>query len=248
MLSRLEVPSVSLVHTNDRNLPSGFASGCLMNYNKQRVLLSVFHAMKEGPQPALFLGWEPTMRRVMLRRVGGFNFLAKAEFALGTRLEDSSFSEIDFSYANVPAEDAPQLQEIDPHTGNILKSRACTIWDESAIAEPDNDSEYGFAGHTMPSLEDHSLIAADVQFCFTELRVCFPLSYLRTEGDMHVFRLPVKHPGHEYFRGCSGAPIIDETGKVVALVCKGDLGDSIIYGISLRRYQVALDIHTGRMS
>jgi hypothetical protein len=66
------------------------------------------------------------------------------------------------------------------------------------------------------------------------------------EDDLLAFHLPVEHPGHEYFYGCSGAPIIDAEGHVVALVCKGDMETSTVYGISLRRYQVALDIHVGR--
>ena len=153
---------------------------------------------------------------------------------------------VDFAYVDVPADLQPRLEKIDPHTGNILESRACTVWPPSAIAEPKVGVRYGFAGHTKPSLEGHSLLAADVKFCCTELRVCFPLSFVGQRDDLCVFQLPVEHPGHDFFKGCSGVPIIDEKGRVVALVCQGSIEDSMIYGITLRRYRFALDIHTGR--
>jgi hypothetical protein len=246
MLSKLEVSSVALAKINETNLPEGFASGCLMDYHGHRLLLTVAHAAHEGPPLALALGWDPALRRVKLWRFGGLNFLARAQLSTGMKLEEMKLNEVDFAYVDVPFEHEPRLEKIDAQTGNIVESRACTIWPASAIAEPQAGVRYGFAGHTKPSLEDHTLIAADVKFCFTELRVCFPLSFVEQREDLFAFRLPVEHPGHEYFRGCSGAPIVDEEGRVVALVCEGSLEDSIIYGISLRRYQVALDVHTGR--
>lgn len=162
------------------------------------------------------------------------------------KLEEMKFAEVDFAYVDVPLEHEPMLEKIDPQTGSIIESRACTVWPARAIAEPEAGIRYGFAGHTKPSLEAHPLIADDVKFCFTDLRVCFPLTYVGRHDDLFAFQLPVEHPGHDFFRGCSGAPIIDEEGRVVALVCEGSIADSIIYGVSLRRYQFALDIHIGR--
>lgn len=246
MLSELEVSSVALAKINEVNLPEGFASGCLMDYHGHRLLLTAAHAAHEGPSLALALGWDPALRRVKLWRFGGLNFLARGQLGTGMKLEEMKIAAVDFAYVDVPPEHQPRLEKIDSQTGNIIESRACTIWPASAIAAPKAGVRYGFAGNTMPSLEDHTLIAADVKFCFTELRVCFPLSFVGERGDLLAFRLPVEHPGHEYFHGCSGAPIIDEEGRVVALVCEGSIEDSMIYGIWLRRYQVALDVHIGR--
>jgi hypothetical protein len=247
MLSKLEVSSVALAKINEANLPDGFASGCLMDYHGRRLLLTVAHATHKGPPLALALGWDPALRRVKLWRFGGLNFLARGQLSTGIKLQEMKLDEVDFAYVDVPSEHEPRLEKIDAQTGNIVESRACTIWPATAIAEPEAGVRYGFAGHTKPSLEDHALIAADVKFCFTELRVCFPLSFVEQREDLFAFRLPVEHPGHEYFRGCSGAPIIDDEGRVVALVCEGSVEDSIIYGVSLRRYQVALDVHIGRL-
>jgi hypothetical protein len=247
MQSKLEISSVALAKINDVNLPEGFASGCLMDYHGHRLLLTVAHATHTGPPLALTLGWDPVIRRVKLWRFGGLNFLARGQLNTGIKLEEMKIKQVDFAYVDVPVDIEPRLEKIDAQTGDIVESRACTVWTGDAIAEPDAGVRYGFAGHTKPRLEDHALIAADVKFCFTELRVCFPLSFVGQRDDLLAFQLPVKHPGHDFFRGCSGAPIIDEEGRVVALVCEGNLEESIIYGVSLRRYQVVLDILVGRL-
>lgn len=247
MQSTLEVSSVALAKLNDANLPDGFASGCLMDYHGRRLLLTVAHAAQQGPPLALALGWDPAMRRVKLWKLGGLNFLGRGEFVTGMELHQLKVKEVDFAYVDVPSNLEPRLEKIDSHTGKIVESRACTVWPADAITEAVPDTRYGFAGHTKQSLEEHALIADDVTFCFSELRVCFPLSFVGAQDDLLRFQLPVEHPGHDYFRGCSGAPIIDEEGRVVALVCQGNLDESAIYGISLRRYQVALDVHTGRL-
>jgi len=57
----------------------------------------------------------------------------------------------------------------------------------------------------------------------------------------------MKHPGHDDFRGCSGAPIIDTKGNVVALVCHGDDASDEIFGISIKDYQLSLDILVGNI-
>src|SRR3546814_18916949 len=74
--------------------------------------------------------------------------------------------------------------------------------------------------------------------------VVYPgLRYERTEGGYHVFQLPVQHPGHDAFQGCSGAPILDMERRVVGLVCSGSIPDNTISCVSLARYGVALDAH-----
>jgi hypothetical protein len=181
------------------------------------------------------------MRRMKLWQLGALNFLAHIQL----NLVDAE--EVDFAYVDLPAEcEPPLLQTISPHTGQIVESRPCLVWTEGAIAEPKEDATYGFAGHTKHSLEDHPIIADDVKFSFTKLLVCFPLSFIGARDDLLLFKLPAAHPGHDVFSGCSGAPIVDLEGNIVALVGGGHLTESLIFGISLRRYQIALDVHVGR--
>ena len=73
------------------------------------------------------------------------------------------------------------------------------------------------------------------------------LKYVGTEDSYYVFELPFEHPGHEFFKGCSGAPILDSRGNIVALVCSGDIDRNAIIGISLNKYKIALDVTFGNM-
>ncbi len=58
---------------------------------------------------------------------------------------------------------------------------------------------------------------------------------------MHYFKMPEKHPGHEWFKGCSGAPIIGEDGKVVSLVSGGCTETNEIFGNNLSKCIRTLD-------
>lgn len=243
--SELEVSSVSLVPLDNRDLPGGMGSGCLMDYYGHRLLLTVLHNTFSGRPLALEIEWVEEKRRMAMWKLGGLHSLDRAQLDPGGNLRAQP-GYIDFAYVDLPTDIAPRLQKIDWYTTQITESRPATVWSASAISEPTASARYGFAGHTKPSLEDHSLVVPDVKCRFTELRTCFPLTYVASQGDFHLFRLPVEHPGHDSFKGCSGAPIIDEDGHVVALVSRGDTEQSLIYGLSLQRYRFALDIHTGR--
>ncbi|MFI3035873.1 hypothetical protein ACH54D_03210, partial [Atlantibacter hermannii] len=104
--------------------------------------------------------------------------------------------------------------------------------------QPYANTKYGFCGLIKPSIDqcggNNSLV--------TEPRIYTGLEYLRTEGDYHYFKLPFKHPGHQHFQGCSGAPIIGEDGKLVALVCGGNIDTDELWGISLKAYKFAVDV------
>ena len=103
MQAILEVSSVALAKIDTSNLPVGFASACLMDYHGRRLLLAVAHAARKGPPLALALGWEPSMRRVKLWRLGGLNFLVRGELDRGaTALDQMKVTDVDFAYPMFP--------------------------------------------------------------------------------------------------------------------------------------------------
>jgi len=91
------------------------------------------------------------------------------------------------------------------------------------------------------------MFSTDNWFLFSESRLVLYMKYVGKEGELYKFKLPQKHPGHEYFRGTSGAPIIDNEGNTIALVCEGDIDEDLIFGISIRQYKSALDIEVGNV-
>ncbi|MEA9566257.1 hypothetical protein [Xanthomonas sp. WHRI 8932A] len=160
------------------------------------------------------------------------NFLAKATLA-SPKLRD-----VDFSYVELPQDIVAYRQEIEVPTNKIKAEAHITVHALTLVEVPSADDTFGFCGMVLPAQEKHF-----GQLYFSgEVRIYEGLSFIRTEGDYHVFKLPFKHPGHLHFKGCSGAPIINGAGVPVALVCEGREEQDEIWGISLAAYKVAVDI------
>jgi hypothetical protein len=229
------VSSVLLKEIGPDKLPKRLGSGCLIDYEGKRILLTVSHTTKNQGKWCMELRYEPG-KGTSLYSLGAMNFLAKGSLA-STSLED-----IDFSYVEVPASLQPKRQEI-LSAIEIGEEIPVTVHRLDFHVKPSADSRYGFCGAVMPSLEKHpsdTLLVA-------ELKIYEGLSYLRNEDDYYVFKLPMPHPGHEHFHGTSGAPVIDDEGRVVALVCSGCVETDEIFAISVARYRSVLDILVGKI-
>jgi hypothetical protein len=99
------------------------------------------------------------------------------------------------------------------------------VFETDLTALPVPGRWYGFAGEIKPEKHGPNWAAT---------HVTYPgLTYLSSEREVHTFSLPVQHPGHEEFRGCSGAPIVGNDGEVVALVLRGCPMKNTIEGLSL---------------
>lgn len=138
---------------------------------------------------------------------------------------------MDFSYVEVPSNFESFFQKINLN-GDILQEiprKVCPI----SFEQPDKDELFGFAGQVLPDFikGEYGRI-----YLKTEQKIYTDLKYKGKLNDYYIFELPYNHPGHEYFKGCSGAPIINKCGNVVALVCKGYEETNLIYGIALKEY------------
>ena len=228
--NRILLSSIPLRKINDELLPVGIASGCLIDYLDTRIVLSVFHATRRDDNWALEVKYEHG-KGTQLYRPGGFHHLGEMKLGI------AKISEIDFSYREVSSDLETYFQEISP-SGAIGTERVREVFKPDFSVQPNTNEVYGFAGQVMPEMHGTSALV-------TETQVCHGLKFIGTESDYHVFELPFPHPGHERFRGCSGAPIIDTKGNVVALVCHGDIERNAIFGISLNKYKIALDVTYG---
>lgn len=232
----LWLSSVPLFRLNSQRLPTGSASGCLIDYSGKRVLLTVSHATGDQQNWAIQLRYLPS-KGTETYQLGAMNFLAKAS------LSEPKFKDVDFSYVEIPHTICAYRQEIEP-PANVVKSETLiTVHTPSLEDTPKSGENFGFCGMVLPTSENHF----GQTYIGGELRVYSGLSFLRTEHDYHVFSLPAPHPGHEYFEGCSGAPILSSTGSLVALVCKGSEKTNEIWGISVRAYKTPIDILVGNV-
>lgn len=232
-INQLRLSSVQLNLLNATRIPVEFASGCLIDYHGKRVLLTVAHATGNQGNWAVQVRYVPG-KGTENYQLGAMHFLA------GASLSNPTLKDIDFSYVEVPATLHPFRQDV--ACKDVVKSETpVTIHKPSLEDLPQAGGNYGFCGMVLPTHEAH---LGDF-YVGGELRVYSELMYSRTEGDYHVFSLPFKHPGHEYFRGCSGAPVLSESGALVGLVCKGCEEKNEISAISVSAYKVAIDILVG---
>ena len=212
-------------------MPISLASGCLIDYGEKRILLTVQHATGDMDNWAAEIKFEQH-KGTKLYQLGSMNFLKSIS------INKLNVTDVDFSYIEVPKGFESFHQEIDP-SGNISSEIPRKICTALFDVEPSSNESFGFSGQVVPERVGNLLI--------TQHRVYDGLKYKESIEDYHVFELPGKHPGHEHFQGCSGAPIIDTKGNAVALVCKGDEDKNLIYGVSLKKYEVAIAATYGNL-
>lgn len=233
---QLFLSSVLLKKIGRSNLPVAMATGCLVEYQDKHLLLTVSHATGDQGKWALELRYDPRMGKTALYSLGPMQFLKKGSLKLGT-VED-----IDFSYTEVPQDVRAYRQEI-VNRSEVKDEMPVTVHRIDLDVKPSTTQKYGFCGAVLPSVEIHH----EQNYLFAELKIYDDLSYLRSEDDYHIFKLPEPHPGDEQFQGCSGAPVIDNEGRVVGLVCSGEQSTDEIWAISVARYRTALDVFVGNI-
>jgi hypothetical protein len=232
----LWLSSVPLVRLNQQFIPSGIASGCLIDYCGKRLLLTVTHATGDQQNWAIQLRYVPNKGTETLQ-LGAMNFLVVAN------LSNATLRDVDYSYVEVPSTTFGYRQEIQVQSDTVISEAPLTVHTPNLQEMPRASDTFGFCGMVMPALENHF----GHKCLGGELRIYSGLSFLRTEGDYHVFLLPFGHPGHHHFQGCSGAPIFSNSGSLVALVCKGCETTSEIWGISIAQYKIPIDILAGNV-
>lgn len=228
--ARVFLSSVPLKKIGTNGLPQSIASGCLINYGGKRILLTVSHATKDRGKWAIELRYERG-RRTQLYGLGAMRFLMKGS------LTSSKLTDLDFSYVAIPENICAYRQEIIP-PDTVKSETSISIHAPDFAAQPSSALQYGFCGLVKPTHEEHF----GKTYLAGELKTYVGLTYLRSDDDYHVFKLPTPHEGHEHFQGCSGAPVLDETGNVVGLVCSGDIPTDEIWAFAVARYRTALDI------
>lgn len=234
----LYLSSVPLVRVDASSLPSGYASGCLVDYGGKRLLLTVAHAIKNDQRLALQVRFDQTRKETQLYYLDAMNFLLEHTQST-TRLKV-----VDFSYVQVPSTMVAFKQNIEMPSDVIKMELPIKVHTPTLRELPNTTDRYGFCGMVLSELEEHF----GTTYSSGQLRIYEDLTFVRSEGDRLVFKLPFKHLGHDQFEGCSGAPILNGSGIPIALVVSGSQEADEIYGLSLAAYKVAIDIDVGLVS
>lgn len=223
------ITSIPLKRLAPDELPIGIASGCLVDYRNRRFLLTVSHAVELGMSDwVIQLGDGGEMGTAIYQP---FSFLYPHEITRST----GEKLNLDFTFAEVSSDLQPIFQHLTP-LGPMSEKRPRHIFDVTAVCNPNVNELYAFSGEINPEM--HGTYAL-----ITQPTVYPGLRYVGIDGPSFKFKLPVPHPGHSYFKGCSGAPIVNTKGQLVALVTRGDEIENVIYGIALSRFTSTLDFY-----
>ncbi len=217
-LQWVSLTSIPLYRIDEQGKPVGVASACLVNIAGRKLVLSVSHATGTGRWIAE-MRFDPALAKTLIHYFG-------AQLTVQHLYKSNSMhEELDFSFTEVPAGFHSMMQERNS-TGVIVNERPRHEFITALQEVPCVEEVYAFTGRVHPAQLD------DLTY-WLQPTVYPGLKYLRTEGDYYVFKLPVDHPGHDAFKGCSGAPIVDRKRQIVALVCSGDIESNTITGIAV---------------
>jgi hypothetical protein len=205
------------------------ASACIIEYRGRRFVLTAAHAVRKK-RWSIEIGFDPKVGATEVWHLRGFSMIG--EVRRGEGLEDARA--LDCCFEEIGHSVQPVFEHRTPR-GVFPEQRPRPVFTTDLTALPGSGQRYGFAGEIKPEKHGPNWAAA---------HVTYPgLTYLSSEREVHTFALPVSHPGHEEFRGCSGAPIVGEDGRAFALVLGGDPAKNTIDGLSLAYLKPALDMY-----
>jgi hypothetical protein len=225
----IKYSSVQLRKHDEKNgMPSGIGSGCLLDFKGNRFLLTVFHVTEKSSKWSAQIKFNDEVQKFEALFLNEFSYLADYS-------EDKkAIKNVEFSFHPVRP-DFKSYYNNRTWNGETLEIKERPVFSVNDIGEPNKEMSYGFSGDIQPTS------MPDLNGFETTQHIYRGLKYSRLENDMHYFKLPEDHPGHEMFRGCSGAPIIGEDGKVVSLVSGGCTTNNEIYGCNLQKCIRTLD-------
>lgn len=232
LASTIILSSIPIRELDDNLNPVSFASGVVVKYGGQNYLLTVAHATGNNGKWGIETKYLKGVGQ-QLFMVGQFSF-AKIGNILSGDIKD-----LDLSYAKIINDIVPYYQELNPDESVEFEAQRL-VHITNLGNYPNENSKYGFAGYVKPSLEEH--IFSKNKLLFSDGRIVMDMTYIRDEDEYYVFQLADGHLGHINYKGCSGAPILEDSGKLIALVVKGSEEDNLIYGIKISLFKSLLDV------
>jgi hypothetical protein len=225
----LLLASVPLFKVDDNRVPVASCSGCLVAYRGLRVLLTVYHST--GNQ----MNWEALDRYDPITGMRLYP-LGPLHSIFSAKLGDTHSEPVDFAFARVPDDFNPTWQHITP-LGGIELEIPRLVLTSSLTDKPATDVRYGFAGIVHPGRSADAL-QGDSQ-CENDLTL------ISEDSDWYHFSLNHPHPGDCEYRGCSGAPVLDASCTLVALLVGRSALPDAVRALPLARYRAALDLSLG---
>jgi hypothetical protein len=222
----------ALCQLDDQARPCGYASGCIVAHRNVRILITVSHAVGNQGDWALEVQWDSVRKAEQLQRLGAMGFIRRVT----VKGKKSKASDVDFAYARVPYEVRPRLQVLSA-SGEILRNEEKKDFTLSDIVTPSADESYAFWGLTEPNFYAGNLTRT--------VQEEFDMRYVgRAREDLLEFQTHKPYPSYKPYKGCSGGPVTDSQGRLVAIVVEGNKRKTGILGLDLMRYRSVIELQS----
>jgi hypothetical protein len=238
-----KISTVSLHALDKKVSPIGSASGCLITYKGKKFLLSVSHAILSEGRWGMELEYD--IKKMGIKYycpIFGWMTQGKINVDVATKdfnapidslIEDPRT--IDIAYAEIP-DDINPIDEYFDFEAGIKYFCPKNVIQTNLLDKPVIGVNYSFYGNVRTIVNnEYKAIILTPQM---QLNVRYVCDY---KEDYHRFGLVEVIKDCKDFKGCSGAPIIDEEGRLVSLVTNGIVTTNVILGIKLDKLKVALD-------
>ncbi len=227
----VRLTSVPLVQLSEDGAVLGLGSGTMIDHAGCRFVLAVEHVVKRNSTGWALVVQQDDSGKMEYYRPNFFSHVGEI------RLSSGEVRLLDLCVAQV-APDLKTWYEYRTPRG-LFDKKPHHVFDSSATAIPEPEQIYGFSGHVRTEKHGNDAFVSDMV-------VYAGLKYSHSEQEIHHFKLPVPHPGHDAFQGCSGSPIVDFNHNVVALVVCGDIPTNTVKGVAIDRVLPNLEFLASR--
>ena len=218
--------------------PEGFGSGCIIEYLNRKFFVSVSHVTDLGDLTTFLETNLPFDERgPILQPVGGICYFDQLKVTKEMNLEDfeamlEKGKRLDICFAELKEPISLLQPETDFIAFKVPESNKLPLFMDDAVI-PVKDERYGFYGKIRHDYEGNKLKMTST--------FKHSLKYHRSQDHFHIFLAPKIIKDKEDYEGCSGAPILDSQGRIVALACAIRTGTTMIYGFSIQECKRLLD-------
>jgi hypothetical protein len=212
--------------------PVGFGTGCMINYRDRIIFISVSHVtISDDLTTYLETNLPPTNNTTEIHTVGGLmyfdilNLNENIDVNELIQVLENPMNPLDITFAEFKT--PFNLKQIEINTPEIrINAGDKEILDIVDIVDPNSNETYGFFGYINPFYDGYFLGKTPT--------LKYPLAFHRSKGNMLMFVAKDIIKNSEEYKGCSGAPILDSKGNIVALACMVKVDSKIIYGFSFK--------------
>lgn len=223
--------------------PMGFGSGCIVQYNNKKYLLSVAHVTDiDNYGACVETGLPPKDLQTPLYSVGSLCYFDSYKVSSNLsqieieKIEDLGleFDEtLDITFCEIK-EDFPIIQPEWEFGAYKIESGPKCYLNLNEAGKPEKDKLFGFCGRIRHDFKGIKMTSKPT--------LKLDLIYSGSFGRFHLFKTPETISDADDYRGCSGAPILDETGKLVGLAQSVIEGTNSVFAFSIEECLKLLDL------